>query len=177
MKKGTKTEPGFITGSELARRLGVSETAVRKAVDVGRIIPALVDANGRRWFIEETARAQWTRNTLPEKETGTTRVVGDHAFDDGKLNITKAKALREASQAEMNVLKMKRMKKELVDADEVARSWEKHIVDVKQLFLAFPVKLKMHFPSLTNEDLTLIKGWIVDILETLAKGCLDTRNE
>jgi phage terminase Nu1 subunit (DNA packaging protein) len=174
MKKKTKSEPKFITGSELARRLGVSEAAVRKAVSVGRIVPQSVDDKGRRLFVEKTATAMWNRNTLPEKRTGKPAVAAPPDADQPdppprrKINVTEARAEREAAQTRILSIKARRMEQEVVSAEEVARLWERHVGDAKRMFLALPFELKMHIPSLTADDVSLIENRICAVLETLS---------
>lgn len=174
MKKTAETEPNLITGSELARRLGVSEAAVRKAVEVGRISPAMISPNGRRWFIEETARQQWAANTTAEKKSGRQAVnradQRRHDTNDPlkKLDPNEARAARDSAQARILTFKAMALEKELVDYEEVAKRWEKHVGEAKRLFLALPADLRLSIPILTSENMALIESRIIDILNTLS---------
>lgn len=177
MKKKAKCEPELISGRELARRLGVSETAVRSAVKSGRIRETMTDAKGRRWFNETDARAQWGRNTLPEKPTGR-QVVEDinpvipSATTDlphlSGLSANEARVARETAQARILTFKAKVMEQELVGVEDVARMWERQVEKAKRLFLALPVELRMLLPSMTSDEMSLVENRIVAILDALA---------
>jgi len=52
----------LITASEFARRIGVSETAVRRAIKDGRI-SAWYDYRGRKRIDPETATQEWMVNS------------------------------------------------------------------------------------------------------------------
>jgi hypothetical protein len=171
MSKITGDKPKFIIAAELARRFGVTEKAVRKAVAAGRIVPQYVDAKGRRWFVEATARAMWAKNTLPEKPTGRTAVVateGDgQAGRYGGIGALEARTRRETARTRLFEIQAKRMEQEVVFVEEVARMWEKHVSDAKRLFLPLSDEFKKCIPSLTGDDVALIENRIVAILETL----------
>lgn len=56
-----------ITPAAYAARRGVSDRAVRKAIESGRLSRS-VTQNGNRWLIEpEIADLEWDRNTAPQK--------------------------------------------------------------------------------------------------------------
>lgn len=56
-----------ITPAAYAARRGVSDRAVRKAIDSGRLVKS-VTRKGNRWLIEpDIADLEWDRNTAPQK--------------------------------------------------------------------------------------------------------------
>ena len=167
MREPQEIEPELITTTELARRLGVAESAVRKAVSVGRIYPAAITKKGRKLFDEETARKQWRANSLPAKNTGRT-IPGGDGDEDKKLSVTKAKAMREAAQAEIHLLKIKQLKGELVNAEEVAFYWAEHVGAVRRLMLALPTEFRMLVPTLSNSDVELMEKRIAEVLTVLS---------
>lgn len=171
MGKKKKNEPEMITATELARRLGVTEPAVRKAAKGGRIIPAAITATGRKLFIESVAREQWAANTTAEKRTGRARVAGaDGARDDSNvLSAAAAKALKDSADAEIRFHKLRQLKGELVELKEVERLWEEHVSHARQLFLALPIDLQLHIPDLTSDDAVIITERIHSILDTLSE--------
>lgn len=57
-----------VNTSQLARLLGVSHTAIKKAVDGGRISIARVDDKGRSLFDPDSALQQWAANTNQSKK-------------------------------------------------------------------------------------------------------------
>lgn len=178
MKKNKKKGCELISGRELARRLGVSETAVRKAVVAGRLTSAETDLKGRNWYTEESARKQWAVSTRPEKSTGRAHVVdADDAAETKSPAATSSRSVRSlneeqarhiAIKAETDALKLQQMKGELVRVDDVAKVWEKQVEQAKRMFLALPKEMKMHIPRLTVDDTTLIENRIVAILNDLA---------
>lgn len=58
----------LVSQSELARILGVSHTAVRKATEIGRITVAERDGLGRPKFDSEAAIRQWAENSNQAKK-------------------------------------------------------------------------------------------------------------
>jgi phage terminase Nu1 subunit (DNA packaging protein) len=161
-KKGGEN---YINASELARRLGVGECAVRAALKVGRLTPAKVE-NGKRFFLEDEAREQWAQNTLPERRNGISHVAGSGG--GVKMTVTEAKAAREAASAKLIELKVKEKEERLVDAEEMARMWTAHVVDAKNLFLALPVEIRLRIPKLTADDIAIIEDRIIGILDNLS---------
>ena len=181
-RKAGKSEPKLINASELARRFGVSEAAVRKAVAAGRIVPDTVDYKGRKWFSEKRVRAQWRKNTEPERPTGEVRVeapVEDTPLPStGKLTgsreeSVKVRTMRDAAQARILVFKAKSLEKELVDAHEITRIWVGLITEAKRQLLALPVDIRMRIPTLTNDDMALMESRIVQILTSLSEWKLE----
>lgn len=175
-EKNANCEPELITGRELARRLGVSETAVRKAVKAGRIRPSKINAKGNNLFIENVARAEWNRNTMPEKSTGR-KVAGappSPLADVGEslslpvLSAHEVRAVVGQQQARILAVKADVAEKKVVDIEAVAKIWERQVEKAKRLFLALPVELRMLFPSMTNDDMSLVENRIVAILNDLA---------
>ena len=64
MRGPPKTRPeGLVTQSELARLLDVKPTNVGRLLDLGRLKPALVDGEGRRWFDPVAGVADYNKAT------------------------------------------------------------------------------------------------------------------
>lgn len=57
----------LVNTNQLARIIGVSHTAINKAVKVGRLSVAELDEKGRKLFDPETAVVEWGENTNPAK--------------------------------------------------------------------------------------------------------------
>ncbi len=179
MKKAEKSEPDLITGSELARRFGISEAAVRKAVRDGRIVPAMVSESGKRLFIEATAREQWNQKTFPAKATGRIPVATaglpageDESEPESLQDATSARRIKmvgEMAKAKILSVQAKKLEGKMVDVAAVSIAWEAHVLKVKQLFLALPMDLRMHIPGLTLDNIKLIENRINDILGELAE--------
>ena len=183
MRKSGKKPLEYLSGRELARRLGVSETAVRKAEESGRIEAAKINSNGQRLYLEDAVRKQWRLRTLPQAATMRPKVKAvrnnqegdpdDADFDAAPLkgrrvNPVDARAMRDAAQAELTIIKTKKEKNELVKVVEVAKAWENHVATAKRLFLALPVEFRMHIPALTADNVQMIEERIFAVLDTLS---------
>ncbi len=168
MRKNADCGPKLISGRELARRLGVDEKAVRKAVQAGRISPASTDERGRKMYIEATARREWEKNTLPEKRTGRQAVSKTHDLPATKMNPNEARAARDSAQARILTFKAKTLEQELIGCEDVSRLWERHVGEAKRLFLTLPAELRMLIPALTSDNIALIENRIIVILDTLS---------
>jgi hypothetical protein len=112
---------------ELARQIGVSETAIRRAEKTGRI----KREPGGSWDIAKV-RAQWSRNTdraqqrrqhgamkpVPEAAVGAVReTLREHGepVSAGGMTFMQARTANEVLKAQTARLRLQRMKGELVD--------------------------------------------------------------
>jgi hypothetical protein len=104
-----------ITPAAYAARRGVSDRAVRKAIDSGRLVKS-VTRQGNRWLIEpDIADLEWDRNTAPQKvrtagqiNNGKARARGEDAPEPeptvpgagrGQATYSQAKAAAEGYRA------------------------------------------------------------------------------
>lgn len=74
----------LIGARELGRRLGVSDTAVRKAVKAGRVTVAGKDGRGWPLFHPDTAAAEWSRNSHPGNTRSPEQRKGGRPRKDGR---------------------------------------------------------------------------------------------
>lgn len=102
----------LITQAEYARRRGVSQEAVRRAVAAKRI--TTVERDGKRLIDPEVANIQWENNTRPySKFAGVDqkRPAGDSQFYD----IKRARAKRESHEANLAEQRERRAAGDLID--------------------------------------------------------------
>jgi hypothetical protein len=130
----------WISAADFAGQLGVSPQAVRKAIAEGRLKDA-VRKQGRAWLIDdESAMAEWDRNTSPAFQRGRMRArqleqqqhpapgsdlpasSGGAPHHKGPSHM-QAMALRTAYQAKLLELDLKQRQGELVPKADVERVW------------------------------------------------------
>lgn len=144
-----------ITPAAYAKRRGVSDRAVRKAIESGRLSRSITK-NGNRWLIEpEIADLEWDRNTAPQKvrsaaqiNTGKARARGDDAPEPepeappsvpgagrGAATYSQAKAAAEGYRAMLLKLDYEEKSGALVRKAEVERRLAEVAKEVKDAVL------------------------------------------
>ncbi len=126
----------LITQAEYARHRGISQAAVKKAVDTGRIVLL----NGK--VDREKADKQWAANTDPRQQRKPVKatVVEALAEEEG---ITIAEATRRLEIEKLRKIKAEndRIEGKTLDAEDVRRTWERHREAVKNRLLLTPSKV------------------------------------
>jgi len=134
---------------ELARQIGVSETAVRRAEKAGRIRR---EADGA-WDIARV-RAQWSRNTdraqqrrqhramrpVPEAAVGAVREHGEPATA-GAMTYMQARTANEVLKAQTARVRLQRMKGELVDRAKAVAQVFKLARDERDAWVNWPARV------------------------------------
>jgi hypothetical protein len=135
-----------ISVREFARRLGVSETAVRKAVAAGKITSdSFTEVNGKRMIIELIARKEWA---IAVREGGPPQsaVLAQSLSKENKvetltptaktmMEAKQAKAVWDAKTAELNYRKAEGM---LVEKDVVNKSLHEMGQEIRDAMLSIP---------------------------------------
>ena len=143
------------TGSnrELARQIGVSETAVRRAEKAGRIKREPDDS----WDVTKV-RTQWSRNTdrsqqrrqhgamkpVPEAAVGAVReTLREHgeAVSAGGMTFMQARTANEVLKAQTARLRLQRMKGELVDRAKAVAQVFKLARDERDAWVNWPARV------------------------------------
>ena len=142
-----------------AKRLGVSHTAVEKAVTTGRLAKSVgLDARGRPAIVDlAVARAEWKDNATKSPAQGA--VLRSLVEAQRQQALERTRGLKLA-----NDLKAGRS----LDATEVEMRWSAVIVGVRTQLLALPTRLKARRPNLTHEDIAAADALIREALEELA---------
>jgi len=127
----------LITQAEYARHRGISQAAVKKAVDTGRI--KLVNGKVDR----EKADQQWAQNTDPRQQRKPSKAapaIQELAEEQG---ITIAEATRLLELEKLRKLKAEndRIEGKTLDAEDVRRTWERHREAVKNWLLLISSKV------------------------------------
>ena len=151
----------LITKSEYARRRGCTETAVRRAVNDGRI--TLIDGK----VDPVAADAQWARNTRvragsrPADDANLTGAgsssggsgaasSGDSPRDDPDAYWA-VKARREKAEADMAELKLAEQLGELVRAADVRAAHSKRVAGLREAILQIPARLAAVLAAETDQ--------------------------
>ena len=109
-----------VTAAEYARRRGISQEAVRKAIQGGRLVECIVtNERGRQRLIPSVADAEWDKNTQHHRKSQPDPIVEDDLLDIPNFNESRAK--REAYQAELARLEYEEKQSTLVNAEAVKK--------------------------------------------------------
>ena len=165
---------------ECARRLGVSDTAVHKALRAGRVAK---DAQGGMPWPETERR--WHANSDAAKRThagsqGSPRRATDlpvsapppaaEAALSGGLSYAQSRAVREAFAARLAKLDYEQKAGKLVNADEVKVQWFKLVTAAKTRILGIPAAVKQRAADLPLSVVNVIDEICREALEDLANG-------
>jgi hypothetical protein len=140
-----------ITPAAYAKRRGVSDRAVRKAIESGRLVKS-ISKHGNRWLVEpDIADLEWDRNTAPQKvrsagqiNTGKARARGEDVVDAepmvpgagrGQATYSQAKAAAEGYRAMLLKLDYQERDGSLVRKADVERQLFEVAKEVKDAVL------------------------------------------
>ncbi len=144
-----------------ARRLGVSERVVRKAIDTGRLERSVgQNGHGRPVIAHpDLAEREWRDNRDPAKDrTGRDR-GGATAAVRRRLVL---------AQAKRQELAYEQARRELVPRLEVQREFAGYIVMCKTKLLGVPSRAKQRIPHLTVAEIGVLEALVREALEELA---------
>lgn len=140
-----------LSARALAKILGVSHTAVNKAVQSGRI-HAELDGS----FDLAKASKDWAANAFV-RETSVTvppaRVISlpeIEATDDNGLKLRDVQLVREKIKAKIDKLNLDQREAQLLDAAEVRTEWSKHITEAKNKLLSIGDELSQSLADETD---------------------------
>lgn len=189
----------LISKSEAADALGVSRTAVYKAIKQGRL-PVIRTADGRELIKSETLREDWFANTMAKIGVGPKPPAGEKAFppprpkrqpeeqelpfDEPKRDrslaapepgdivpeYNESRARTEYLKAELLELERKEKEGLLVRAADVQAKWVEVLTISRTKVLGVPSKAKQRIPDLTQDQIAILEDIIREALEELADG-------
>lgn len=187
----------LISIREAARRLGVSDTAVHKAIKAGRVaIAGRTPTSDRPLVAWPQVETDWLANSDTQKRShvgsqGSPRRAADpkpttklaiSSRPDEMLtpdampgratdpNYAKSRAIREAYQARLAKLEYEQKSGKLVDADEVKIAWFKHIKAAQTRIMGVPAACKTRVPDLPLVVVATIEAVVREAMEDLANG-------
>ena len=176
----------LITKSEAADALGVSRTAVYKAIKQGRL-PVVRAADGRELIRSETLREDWYAKTMAKIGVGPKPPAGESAFPPERPKPTPqsltapepgdivpdyndSRARTEYLKAELLELERKEKEGLLVRAAEVEAKWVEVITISRTKVLGVASKAKQRIPDLTQDQIAILEDIVREALEELAEG-------
>ena len=178
----------WVSAEQFAVRLGVTGRGVRKAIAEGRLVNS-ARKEGRSWMVnDETAEAEWNRNTSPQLQRGKVaqrRVQQEAAgrtneeslpAGGGAISQAKAMAIRTGYQAKLLALEYEERSGQLVRADEVKRQQFEAGRRVRDAVLRIGPQMIGEIakaagglnPDERAEVLLVIQRYLVNALEALA---------
>jgi phage terminase Nu1 subunit (DNA packaging protein) len=161
--------------SEFAEAVGVSHTAIRKAIDSGRIpsefIASRESRTGRAITVitnPPAARAAYLGSEVSSPPNDSRAAVGDSVPD-----ISRSRAVSEAYKAKMAQLEFEERASKLVDAELLRAKISAQIVAARTRLLGVPSKAKSRIPHLSVEDVGTLEKLIREALEDVAGTASD----
>lgn len=178
---------------EAARRIGVSDTAVHKAIKSGRIIVAKRnEKNDRPLLAWPQCREDWLNNSDNSKRThaggekarqksvaAAPLPLANSAAEPDVIepqqpvrgpSLAQSKALREAYMARLAKLEYDQKSGKLVDVDDVKIAWYRHITAAKTRIMGVPSACKARYSDLPLSVIVIIEQVCREALEDLADG-------
>lgn len=181
---------------EAARRLGVSDTAIHKAIKDGRITPPEKNGSGRAFFHNfKKVSAEFKKNSSESKRShvgsrGSSRreddepqqlqvsskmgtaigEIEDELESGERPRYEQSRALREAYNARLAKLEYEEKTGKLVSAEEVKTVWYKHIAAAKTRIMGIPAACKSRHADLPLSVIAIIEQVCREALEDLANG-------
>jgi len=179
----------LITKSEAADALGVSRTAVYKAIKQGRL-PVVRTADGRELIKSETLREDWFATTMKKVGVGPKPAMGETAWPEprpkrqapeperlaspeaGEIvpEYNESRARTEFLKAELLELERKEKEGLLVRAADVEAKWVEVITISRTKVLGVPSKAKQRIPDLTQDQIAILEDIVREALEELAEA-------
>lgn len=181
----------LISKSEAADVLGVSRTAVYKAIKQGRL-PVVRSADGRELIKSETLREDWFANTMKKIGRGPKPPMGETDWPEprpkrerpapeperlaspeaGEIvpEYNESRARTEFLKAELLELERKEKEGLLVRAADVQAKWVEVLTISRTKVLGVPSKAKQRIPDLTQDQIAILEDIIREALEELAEG-------
>lgn len=178
--------------SEFAKLLGVTHSAVHKAIQNGRIPAHLVGTRNYRGrtvaFITdaEAAKVEFLKNTDPVRRTDGARISAGKRAANAELrcevgkptanlpgndndipSIAESRAITEAYKAKITKLEYERELGRLVDAEEFKIRFSTMVVAARARLLGVPSKAKGRIPHLTIDDVGVLTELVREALEDL----------
>lgn len=181
----------LISIREAGRRMGVSDTAVRKAIASGRVtIAARTKGSDRPLLAWPAVKDDWERNSDPTTRTHVGPRSGAAAPKQKPLvklptntemaqqqespgapqgpSIARSRAIREAYQAQLAKLEYEQKSGKLIDADEAKIRWFKLVTAAKTRILGIPAACKARAADLPLSVVDIIDQVCREALEDLA---------
>lgn len=189
----------LISIREAARRLGVSDTAVHKAIKAGRVSTEGKTPGGRPLMDWKDTEKRWLANSDTSKRShvgsqgskarakDAPRVslpTSDRMDEAGDVDLptgdgpksgrgqqyAQARAARELYEAKLSKLKYDQQTGKLIDAEETKVAWFKHITAAKTKILGIPAACKSRYSDLPLPVVAIIDQVCREALEDLANG-------
>jgi excisionase family DNA binding protein len=175
----------LITKSEAAAALGVSRTAVYKAISQGRL-PVVRSKDGRELIQSETLREDWYAKTMAKIGVGPKPPAGESAFpaprpkpvqrslaspepEDIVPEYNESRARTEYLKAELLELERKEKEGLLVRAADVQAKWVEVITISRTKVMGVVSKVKQRVPDLTQDQIGILEDIVREALEELAE--------
>ncbi|MDG9670895.1 elements of external origin [Hahella sp. CR1] len=134
-----------------ARHRGVSDTAVRKAIQTGRITP---EQDGT--LDQERADREWERNTESPKVGSRRGVVKartpEEISSNGNASLLQARTVNEVVKAQTNKVRLARLKGELVDRSQAIAHVFQLARTERDAWLNWPSRVSPHMAAQLGVD-------------------------
>src|SRR5262245_43708156 len=165
----TRKGRGPCTVEAFARRVGVDQNAIRRAMTNGRITRWRL-RKGRHEIIDPAgAEREWRayRDGLAQNDTGADRNGGDYPAP-GPVLAARLRAIEAKSR--LHELEYQRRRGELVPKAEVELAWTGLVVAARTKLLGLAARIKQRIPEPPVSAVGVIDGLVREALEELGRG-------
>jgi phage terminase Nu1 subunit (DNA packaging protein) len=168
--------------SEFAESIGVSHTAVRRAIDTGRIPASLIGhkqlSTGRKVTIitnPAAARSAFLGSDASAAESGAHAPSAPSVDDADETipSIAKSRQVTEAYKAKLARLEYEERAGKLVDAEACLLKYTAAVTAARTKFFSIPSKAKGRIPHLTVDEIAILNALIREALEDVAGNVHD----
>ena len=164
-----------------ARRRGVSDEAVRKAIQSNRLEKSIVVVNGKPKVGDpELADKEWSERTRKLATTAPLSPPDVNTPDDtpdDQISLAEARRrheierwLRTRAEREEKELEVAVRRGELVEVEEARATVIDRFVSVRTKLLGLATRIAQRLPGITQEQATEIDDLVREALEELADG-------
>jgi len=166
---GEKPVADLVGTRELARRLGLSPSAVTKAKKEGRIQPAATKGTRKLYDVDDVRRKWAPLSTAPPDSPppDSEGAPGELASDNERY--AKARADKEEALAAQEALELETLRGSLLPRDEITLSFTQFLRVANQSFSGLPAKLLSRYPGLTPDGRNFLIEEMRGILDGLAE--------
>lgn len=147
--------------AEIARRVGVTDEAVRKAARKRQLTDGVsIEGNSVKVHDVEAAVEQW--HSMPS------RAPADPDTQDVQASYWVAKARRESALADMAEIEVAERRGELISVDDARTDVSDKFTIVRTRILGVPTRIAQRLPKLAAEVVPVLDELLREALEELA---------
>lgn len=160
----------LLTKGDAAKALGVSPSAVTRALKEGRLT-VVHSHDGREMIDGDTLRDQWNARTQAKMRPVSARQKTERPRPVTDVpDYNESRARTEYLKAELLELERAEKEGELVQAADIAKKWGELVAIARTKVLGIPSKAKQRIPDFPQDAFVILEDIVREALEDLADG-------